>query len=121
MKVQEMYLHKHLMSSGSDFCARPMKTFGDKTYRVNGLSRYRRAVESGLISHLNRHWRPDKPACSVKTEFRSVGTDTVLFAIWLLGAGMLTAAIIFAAEIILWSRYARVAVKTHFSNILFKI
>jgi hypothetical protein len=54
---------------------------------------------------MNRHWRPTKPVCSVKTEFRRVDTDTILFAMWLLGAGILISAFILLLEILLQSRY----------------
>uniref|UniRef100_A0A0U5A7K3 Putative ionotropic receptor n=1 Tax=Reticulitermes speratus TaxID=60591 RepID=A0A0U5A7K3_9NEOP len=66
---------------------------------------YRKAVEGGLFNYMNRHWRPDKPPCSVKTEFRRVGTDTIVFAVWLLGGGLLISAFICMTEIILRSSF----------------
>jgi hypothetical protein len=57
---------------------------------------------------MNRHWRPAKPACTVKKEFRRVGTDTIVFAVWLLGGGLIISAIILMTEIMLRNRYAQI-------------
>jgi len=71
---------------------------------------------------MNRQWRPSKPACSVKKQFRRVGTDTIVFAVWLLAGGLLISALILMTEIMLRSRYVKIPEqvwKMHFSGVAF--
>ena len=63
-------------------------------------SSYRRAEESGLINYMNKHWRPDKPPCSLKTEYRRVGIETIVFGMWLLAGGVILAVCIYILEVI---------------------